>query len=114
MSYDEVFQRALSPLPCPVSHEPAGSRHDTYAVFNEVLAAFTACASNEPHRLRHTVQVHVYSKRDDGTHEALRKQAVRLLRAAGIRVYNLGPDLYENETGYHHVAATCEWAEKTE
>lgn len=114
MTYDELFQGALSALPCPVSKEPAGGDYETYAVFNEVLGTFTGHASNQPHRLRHMVQVHVYSKLDDGTHADLFARAVKLLRAAGVRVYSYGPDLYETDTGYHHIAATCEWAERIE
>jgi len=34
------------------------------------------------------------------------------LRAAGVRVRSYGPDDYETTTGYHHIAATCEWVEK--
>lgn len=114
LSYDELFQAALLPLGYPVSQQPAGGQHETYITFNEVLGSFTGYASNEPHRLTHHVQVHVFTKRDDGTHRDLMGQAVRALRRAGVRVYSVSPDLYETETGYHHVAATCAWAEKTE
>lgn len=114
MTYDEHFKTALDPLGCPVSKEPAGGQHETYAAFNEVLGTFTGYASNQPHRLHHMVQIHVYSKRDDGTHETLFHKAIRLLRVAGVRVYSYGPNLYDNNTGYHHIAATCEWTEKTE
>lgn len=114
MGYDEHFQAALAALPCPVSKEPASGGAETYAVFNEAQGSFAGYASNTPHRLRHMVQVHIYSRRDDGTHEALLGQAIRLLRAAGVRVYHFGPDLYEADTGYHHIAATCVWTETTE
>ena len=69
VTYDQFFQATLLPLPCPVSKEPAGGRHETYATFNEVLGTFTGYASNQPSRLHHTVQVHVFSKCDDGTHQ---------------------------------------------
>lgn len=114
MSYDEVFQSALAPLGYPVSQQPAGGEHETYLTFNEVLGGFTAYASNEPHRLRHTVQAHVFSKRDDGAHRDILLAAIRALRRAGVRVYTYGPDMYEDDTGYHHIAATCEWVEKPE
>lgn len=111
MSYDAVFAALLAALPCPVSKMPGGGAHETYAVFGEVLATPTHSASNAPRRLRHTVQVHLYSRRDDGTHETLLREAMRLLRAGGVRVYSYGPELYETETGYHHIGATCEWVE---
>lgn len=114
MTYDEVMQSALGALGCPVSKEPAGGAHETYAAFNEVRGTFTGHASNAPHRLHHMVQLHIYSKRDDGTHAVLFREAIRLLREAGVRVYSYGPDDYETDTGYHHIAATCEWTETTD
>lgn len=112
MSYDELFQATLLPLGYPVSGQPAGGQHETYLTFNEVRADFIAHASNEARRLRHTVQVHVFSRRDDGAHRDIMRSAIRALRKAGVRVYSYGPDMYETDTGYHHLAATCEWTEK--
>lgn len=112
MDVEQVFQAALSALPCPVSKPPAGGKHKTYATFNEVLGQYTAHASNAPRRLYHMVQFHVFSKLDDGTHRTLFFQGLTLLKAAGVRVRSYGPNDYETETGYHHIAATCEWVER--
>ena len=79
---------------------------------HEVLGEYEAHASNQAQRLYHMVQLHVFSKRDDGTHRALFFRAIDALRAAGVRVRSYGPDDYETTTGYHHIAATCEWVEK--
>lgn len=111
MEYDEIFQSALSALPCPVSKSPAGGSNETYVTFNEVLESYTQHASNTPQRILHTVQVHAFSRCEDGTCKSIIRQAIRLLRAAGVRVYNCGPDLYEDETRYHHITATCEWTQ---
>ena len=35
--------------------------------------------------------------------------ALELLNAAGVRVFSWGPDEYEQDTGIHHIACTCEW-----
>lgn len=112
MDVEQVFMAALSPLPCPVSKPPTGGGHETYVTFNEVLGSFEAFASNEPGRLNHMMQVHAYSKRDDGTHRDRFFEAITLLRMAGVRVRSYGPDDYEIDTGYYHIAATCEWNEK--
>ena len=109
MEYDEVFQGALSALPCPVSKSPAGGNHETYVTFNEVLESYTQHASNTPQRILHTVQVHAFSRCEDGTCKSIIRQAIRLLRAAGVRVYNCGPDLYEDETRYHHITLPRCW-----
>lgn len=113
MTYDDFFKATLDPLGYPVSKEPAGGQNETYIAFNEAAGTFTGHASNQPHRLHHMVQVHIFSKLDDGTHETLLQQAIGLLRAAGVRVYSYGPNQYEKDTGYHHIAATCAWTEKT-
>jgi alkanesulfonate monooxygenase SsuD/methylene tetrahydromethanopterin reductase-like flavin-dependent oxidoreductase (luciferase family) len=104
----ELFYQTLSALPCPVSNVPAGGKHETYATFNEVYGEYEAYASNDPQRVYHMVQVHVFSKRDDGTHRELFSQAIELLRAAKVKVRSWGPDEYETDTKYHHIAATCE------
>ena len=109
---EELFQRTLLALGVPVSKPPAGGQHETYVTFNEVLGEYEAHASNQAQRLYHMVQLHVFSQRDDGTHRALFFRAVAALRAAGVRVRSYGPDDYETTTGYHHIAATCEWVEK--
>ena len=111
MSFEEFFQSTLSALPCPVSKPPAGGE-ETYTTWREVLGTFQAYASNQPQRLSHMVQVHVFSKRSDGTHRTIFHQAIALLRAAGVKVIGYGPDDYETDTEYHHIAATCEWVEE--
>ena len=98
-------------LGVPVSKPPAGGQHETYITFNEVLGEYEAHASNQARRPYHMVQLHVFSKRDNGTHRALFFRAIDALRAAGVRVRSYGPDDYETTTGYHHIAATCEWVE---
>ena len=111
MDMEQTFQATLGALPCPVSKPPADGRNESYVAFVEVLGTFDGYASNEPRRLVHMVQVHAYSKRDDGYHRTLLTEAIELMRAAGIRVRSYGPDDYEKDTGYHHIAITCEWTE---
>lgn len=112
MDAEQTFQAALATLPCPVSKPPAGGKNETYATFNEVLGRYEGYASNGARRLYHMLQFHVFSKRDDGTHRVIFAQGIMLLRNAGIRVRSYGPDDYETDTHYHHIAATCEWCEK--
>lgn len=109
---EELYQSTLSALGVPVSQPPAGGQYETYIVFNETYGEYDAHASNRARRLYHQVQLHVYSKRDDGTHRDLFFRAVDLLRDAGIRIRSYGPDDYEQETGLHHIAATTEYVEK--
>lgn len=100
--------RALSSLGVPVSQEPAGGKNETYITFNQVYGAFVRYRSNRPGRVRHQVQVHVFSRRDDGTHRALMGKAIQVLAAAGVIIVSWGPDEFEDETGYNHIAITTE------
>ncbi len=114
MDVDQVFYAALSPLPCPVSQKPAGGTHETYVMFEETDGAYTGFASNNPQRIRHQVQVHIFSKKQDTTIRELQKQADALLKAAGIRVQRWKFVEYEKDTKYRHLAMTCEWMERLE
>ncbi len=114
MRWEEHFQSTLSALGYPVSQEPAGAAHETYLTFNLIRTDPTSFSSNQPRRLRHTVQVHIFTTRDDGIHRALLPRVLWALRRAGVHVYQFGPDLYEAETGCHHMPITCEWAEGLE
>ena len=73
--------------------------------------SYLASASNQTQRIRHLVQLHVYSLLEDGTHRALFFQALALLKAAGVKVASWGPDDYEQETRRHHISCTCSWVE---
>ena len=108
MEIGELFYSTLSALPCHVSTVPAGGKHMTYATFNLAYGKYQNYASNEPHRTYHMVQVHVFSLEHDGTHRALMYQAIELLRAVGVKVRSWGPDEYEADTRYYHIAVTCE------
>ena len=111
MDVEQVFMAALKSLPCPVCKPPAGGE-ESYVTFNQAAGDFEAWASNQPRRLAHMMQVHAFSKRDDGTHRTLFFEALRLLKSAGVHVWAFGPDDYETDTQYHHMAATVLWQEK--
>ena len=109
MDVNEYFYGILSQLPWPVSRTPAGGENETYLTFNETSGTLIESSGNEPQRLRCLVQVHAFSHRSDDTHRKAFFQAIALLRQNGVRVYSWGPDQYEDDTGIHHIAATCEW-----
>ena len=114
MRVEEIYMQALSSLGVPVSQEPAGGKNETYITFNQVYGSYVRYRSNRPGRVRHQVQVHVFSRRDDGTHRALMRQAIQALSAAGAIVVSWGPDEFEDETGYNHIAITTELREPIE
>lgn len=106
---EEKYKSILSRLPCPVSKLPAGGENETYVTFNQVYGNFSVYSSNKPRRARHMVQVHVFTRREDGYHLTLMDQAVVLLLGEGVRIVSWGPDEYEEDTRYHHIAITTEF-----
>ena len=111
MDAGETLYGIMSALPCPVSQTP-GQGGESYCVYNLIDGRFRAHASNEPGRVQHMAQVHLFSTKDDGTHLDLMNQAIGLLKAAGVRVFGWGPDLYEADTLRHHTAITVIFVEK--
>ena len=105
------FYDALKDLSVPVSQPPGDAQVETWVTFNEI-SADGRTAGNDVTRLRHLVQLHAWTRSDDDAHRAVFFEAIGLLRAAGVRVFGWGPDDYEQDTGIHHIACTCEWWQK--
>ena len=102
------FYNALKDMPVPVSQPPGDARAETWVTFNEI-AGDSMTASNETRRVRHLVQLHAWTRSEDDDHRVAFFMAIELLKEAGVRVFGWGPDDYEQDTGIHHIACTCEW-----
>lgn len=102
------FMAALRDLPVPVSQPPGDAAAMTWVTFNEV-GADGRTASNTVQRMRHLVQLHAWTHSQDDEHRVAFFMAIELLKAAGVRVFSWGADEYEQDTGIHHIACTCEW-----
>ena len=107
----QFFYGALKDMPVPVSQPPGDSEAETWITFNEV-SADSRTASNGVQRVRHLVQLHGWSHSQDDDHRVAFFMAIELLKAAGVRVFGYGMDEYEQDTGIHHIACTCEWWQK--
>lgn len=103
---EAFFSKTLSSLPYPVSQPPGGAENETYLVFNEASGFPAEHASNAPTRVKHLVQLHAFSHREDGEHRRAFFRAMALLEQSGARVQSWGPDDYEKDTGIYHIAAT--------
>lgn len=108
---ERVFYTALSALPWPVSQPPGLAENETYITFQPV-SGDGQTAGNEITRVRHLVQLHAYSRGENGEHRTAFFAALDALRTAGVRVYSWGPDSYEADTGIHHIACTCRWVQR--
>lgn len=102
MTIHEVLKGALTGLAPKVGRHPLDERPDTYIAWFEVLAT-PVTASNQWIRVRHMMQVDIYSKQplDELVAAVLYK-----LRRAGCQIVDWGPELYESDTRYRHVPIT--------
>ena len=109
----QFFYSVLQTIGWPVSQPPGDAENETYVTFNEVSARATG-ASNAPTRVRHLVQLHAYSHSQDDDHRTAFFAALYALKERGVQVWSWGPDDYDKDTGMHHIACTCAWAERPE
>ena len=105
---EKVFYDALRDLPWPVSQPPGLAENETYITFQPV-SGDGRTAGNVVTRIRHLVQLHAYSTKEDGEHRTAFFAAIGALRSAGVRIFAWGPDSYDADTKTHHIACTCTW-----
>lgn len=122
MSFDEVYYEALSrvthegaPVPVyqpPVPDDPElGRPPELYIVFNEAQGRETFDRSNAPGRIDHLVQVHVFTL-DPGIMRSVMSSARACLKDAGIKTMYTGPQMYDDDTKYHHLPLYSRYVEK--
>lgn len=105
---EELMDSVLASVTYPCSQPPGYADEDTYLTWNETYCGSLTKASNAGTRIRHLVQIHGWSHLADSSHRAALKEAVQAVMDAGHRVIHWGPDDYEEDTGIHHIACTCE------
>ena len=115
-TWEDVYSAALARVThagqaVPFYQEPADATNETFITFNDALAQMTLPASNVPHRVRHMVQVHVYTL-DASILTQLANDVVDSLMASGILIRSWGPRIYDAHTGYTHYVITTYYIEK--
>lgn len=105
---EKFFYDVLKDIGWPVSQMPGLAENETYITFQPV-SGDGRTAGNRITRVRHLVQLHAYSRGENGEHRTAFFAALDALRAAGVRIFTWGPDSYDADTGTHHIACTCTW-----
>lgn len=105
MSVNEKIEQALKGvtasiwlLVCPEERKP-----NEYIVYNPVLEEALSYADDEDQEWVQYMQVHLFAK---GNYTRKRKEIRRRLRTAGFVVTDIDI-MYENDTGYYHLAFSC-------
>ena len=106
MTIHEVLKTALTGLAPKVGRYPLDERPDTYIAWFEVKAR-PENASNRWIRVQHLMQVDIYSKKPL---DKLLAVVLHKLRKAGCAISDWGPETYEPDTRYRHVAITLRLA----
>lgn len=106
MTVHETIKAALEGLAPRVGRHPLPDRPGTYIAWFEVLAR-PINASNTWIRVEHLMQVDLYSQ---FPLDKLLARTLHNLRRAGFRIDAWGPETYEQDTGYRHIAITVRLA----
>lgn len=102
MTIHEVLKKALDGLAPKVGRHPLDERPETYIAWLEVKAT-PESASNHWIRVNHLMQVDLFSKRPL---DELLIITLSRLRRAGCAIQDWGPETYETDTRYRHIAIT--------
>ncbi len=106
MTVHELLKAALTDLAPKVGRYPLDERPDTYIAWFEVRAT-PETASNHWIRVQHLMQVDIYSKTPL---DELLTVTLHQLRKAGCHIVDWGPETYETDTRFRHVAITLRLA----
>lgn len=106
MTVHQILKNALDGMAPKVGRYPLDSRPDTYIAWFG-LKSTPERASNQIIRVRHLMQVDIYSRApiDD-----LLAAVLLRLKKAGCSIVDWGPETYETESRYRHVAITLRLA----
>nr|DAQ01337.1 MAG TPA: Protein of unknown function (DUF806) [Caudoviricetes sp.] len=102
MTIHEMLGNALKGLAPAVGRYPLNECPDTYIAWFEVKAT-PESASNRWIRVRHMMQVDLYSREPLDT---LLAATLYALKRAGCVISDWGPETYETETRYRHIQIT--------
>lgn len=109
MTAFEAITRALAACPYEATQVPVRGKGPTYVSY-QLVSGKPVSASNAAQRWIATMQVDIWSRR------AVAPELYPVLKAladGGITVTRWGPQMYEDDTGWHHMPITCEYAETT-
>lgn len=111
MNADQALTRALAACPYPGTQIPVEGKGPIYVSFTEVSGRPTMYASNKPRTVEHMMQVDIWSRMPISPEVMV---VVKALWAGGIMVVDWGPQMYEDDTGWHHMPITCRYNERLE
>ena len=103
----EIVKQALAACPYPVTQKPVAGTQPVYLSFEQIYAR-PVRASNGMRRAVSTMQVDIWSRQSVSPELY---PVMRALEAAGVRVQGWGPQIYEQDTRWHHLPITCQVGE---
>lgn len=110
MTAAERINAALASCPYPVTQKPVKGTEPVYLSF-ELVTTRPVSASNDLKKIISTIQVDIWSR------QAISPEVYPVVRAlihGGVVVQSWGPQIYEDDTRWHHLPVTCQVAETFE
>lgn len=94
---------------CPeVSRSFSISKEDTYITIQLISSRAIVHADDDFDRMRSRYRIHLFAKEG---HVKLYKRIIKALKADAHDIF-VEAELYENDTGYHHIPIYCEILEE--
>lgn len=109
MTVNDVINRALDSLPYEKSRPPSKAKAQTYVSWFQVNRTTGYQASNRALRTVFLMQVDIYAKKPLTDQP---DRVIQALKAAGLKIDHCADEVYETDTGYHHMPIRCRWARK--
>ena len=107
MTAFEQVNQALAACPYPVTQVPVRGTGQIYLSFFQVSSRLVR-ASNGARRVISTMQVDIWSRQAVSPEVYV---VAKALQHAGLTVSSWGPQIYEEDTRWHHMPITCQAAE---
>ena len=109
-SIEQIVYETLQLTGIDVTQRPVTGTAQRYLTFNVTMGALDKYASNNPHRLRHTITIDLFSRDEPIARDVV--AIVKLLHAHGFTVDSWGSCDYEADTRWYHIPITCAYAQK--
>lgn len=108
---DELITSTLKALGVPTQRTvfTGKPKPETYTISQMITSLPNDYANDDNETIKHTLRVHIYSKRD---YTQLLDVAISALKAAGFVISSIDNEIYEEETGYYHRPITIKFLEE--
>jgi len=108
---DSLVKSTLELADVPVSRIKYSGSETTYIVYQRILGQEAAHADDDNTAYEHYYRASIYTK---SSYFDLLAKVMKSLKAAGFYSISVNAEIYENNTGFHHVSIDFNYMEECE